>query len=172
MSQKCPLKHHTEEEPLQIVSRKTQRNASCTQTPLLYHCQYTSRVPFTTCSAGRAYQSSLIQVLWLSLASGFWAGGQGNRGTTKPCSPRQHLPTVTTGSLTVCGVGNCCQRNGMGVHFQLHLCPGNAEHADGAITVPCHYVLALSSPRNDGARLPGQALAALQRNQGRDPVTQ
>lgn len=100
------------------------------------------------------------------------AGGQGNPGTTKPCSLRKCLPAVITGSLTVCGVGNCRQCNGMGVHFQLHLCPGNAEHADGAIAVPCHYMLALSSPHNDGTRLPGQALTALQRNQGRDQMTQ
>lgn len=179
MSQRHPLKHYTEEKLLQVVSRRTQRHVCCTQTPLLYHCQYISRVPLTTCPAG-SYQSSLIQVLWLSLAPGFWAGhqytrpagGEGNPGTTKPRSPRQHLPTVITGSLTVCGVGNCRQCNGMGVHFQLHLCPGNAEHADGAIAVPCHYMLALSSPRNNGMRLPGQALAALQSNQDRDPMTQ
>lgn len=57
----------------------------------------------------------------------------------------------------------------MGVHFQLHLCPGNAEHAHGAIAVPCHHVLALSFPCNDGMRLPGQALAALEKKPGQRP---
>lgn len=120
------------------------------------------------------HQSSLRQVLLLSLAPGFWAGGQDtaqlevrvNPGSTKPRSPRPHVPTATSGSLTIGGVGDCCQSSSVGVHFQLHLCPGNAEHTDSAITVPCHHVLALDGtrPKPNGTRLPGQALAALQGN--------
>lgn len=143
--------------------------------PLCYTIASTPPVSHLPC-AQLAATRALTQVLWFSLAAGFWAGQQHREQlevrVTKPHSPRQHLPTGTTGSLTVCGVGNCRQCNGMGVHFQLHLCPGNAEDADGAIAVACHYVLALSSPCNDGMGLPGQALAALQSNQGRDPMTQ
>lgn len=65
--------------------------------------------------------------------------------------------------LTICRVGNCSQCNSMGVHFQLHFCPWNAEHTEGAIAVPCHNMLILIPTTGDRGRAPSQTLAALQR---------
>lgn len=162
------LNLHAEEEPQKIINQRCllYPNPLAIPEPMHLLC------PTHHVLSWQSHQSSLRQVLWLSLALGFWAGGQDteqvrvNPGSTKPHSSRSHILTVTSGSLTISGVGDCCQCSSVGVHFQLHLCPGNAEHTDSAITVPCHHVLPLTGtrPHPSRTRLPGQALTALQGN--------
>lgn len=74
------------------------------------------------------------------------------------------LSPVSPG-LTVSREDDGCHRGGVGVHFELHRHPGDAEDSQRAVTIACCHLLLLGASTGRGA--PSQAEAALGTPRGR-----